>query len=510
MKARWIAIAVLGVLPAMNAISADGPHDDPSSEGSVGLLTLPRATTLGSGQVAFGIFYETLSREEGSSNVERGGLTAAYGLSDRFELFTSFEPRDGIRRDFLVEDAQGLPSVFAPRLNDHPFATSGWDHGLGDLRVGAKVNLVGEPDAYNGLAVDGVLKIPTADQDKGIGTGKVDFGADLIASLEAGATAGFNGRLGLLMRGDPDEFEIGNELRWGLGLQLPTRSWLSGIVETYGVHYINQPDISPVGFENYTILQGGLRLSFANGLAISGGVNTNLSIENRDGVEPEKIGSFVQVSISTRRRPAPAPPLPPPPTPPTNQAPTLSCRAESTTIRQGESVRLVAEASDREGDPITVGWSASVGTVTPTSGPATTWSSAGVAPGVATITASASDGINERVTCAVRVRVEAPPAPAAPTVRQFVCDAFPARSARIDNRCKAVLDDVALQVRANPRASLRITGYGDPGRTPNLAAQRAENARSYLMNTHQVEAGRATVESSVESGHKVEIELTIP
>src|SRR5206468_1125406 len=143
---------------------------------------------------------------------------------------------------------------------------------------------------------DATVKIPTSQKDKGIGTGRPDFGTDLIASAELGRTVGLNGNVGLLFRGDPNAIELGHELHWGTGVQVPTRFWLQGIVELYGVRYISKPDPSLIGFRNYAILQGGLRLSLANGIAVSGGINRNLSIKDRFGIEPEKTGSFVQVS----------------------------------------------------------------------------------------------------------------------------------------------------------------------------------------------------------------------
>ena len=93
-----------------------------------------------------------------------------------------------------------------------------------------------------------------------------------------------------------------------------------------------------------------------------------------------------------------------------------------------------------------------------------------------------------------------------------MCDKFQATSARIDNRCKAVLDDIAVQMRSNPKATLVITGFDNAKgkKAQKLAAQRAENAKKYLEKTHQVEASRMTLKTETGEQHKVEYELTIP
>jgi outer membrane protein OmpA-like peptidoglycan-associated protein len=504
MKGNPLALAALGIFCALPATAANGPHEDPGSSGSVGLFAVPRASTFGRGKGSFSVFYETLAREEGSSNVERAGFTAAYGITDRLEVFSSLEPRVGIKREYLIEDAIGFPRELGPRLNDHPFAVDRFSDAFGDLRFGVKMKLLGE--GYSGLAVQGVIKIPTSKDEQGIGTGKLDFGADVIGSLELGEAIGLNGFTGMYRINDPDEFDLANEIRWGMGLQAPTRFWLQGLFEFYGVRYINKPDEfdSLIGFQNYRIIQGGFRLSFNNGLAISGGVNKNLSIDDFGGIEPERIGSFVQVSFSMRPQPL-APQIPPPPP----AAFALNCRADATTVRVGESVRITADASG----PATIQWTATEGTLTPTSGPSVTWSSAGVPMGTTvTITATASG--RETASCQVRVRVEEPPPPRQPSTRTMSCTEFAARSARIDNRCKAVLDDVAVQLRSNSSATVRITGYGDDARDPararTLANQRAQNASAYLTRTHGIDASRIMAGAGSGQSRTVDLELTVP
>jgi uncharacterized protein DUF3187 len=58
-------------------------------------------------------------------------------------------------------------------------AAPGW--GLGDLTLGAKVELPGRPAGFD-LAAAGLLKLPTGDRDRLFSSGSADVGAQLLAS----------------------------------------------------------------------------------------------------------------------------------------------------------------------------------------------------------------------------------------------------------------------------------------------------------------------------------------
>ncbi|HEX9147993.1 MAG TPA: OmpA family protein, partial [Thermoanaerobaculia bacterium] len=94
--------------------------------------------------------------------------------------------------------------------------------------------------------------------------------------------------------------------------------------------------------------------------------------------------------------------------------------------------------------------------------------------------------------------VVAPPPPPAPTTDTID---FDRGSARITNIAKARLDEVALRLRENPRATVMITGYPDDGtasaRRESLARQRAENAKAYLVDRHGIDASRITTQTDL-------------
>ena len=151
--------------------------------------------------------------------------------------------------------------------------------------------------------------------------------------------------------------------------------------------------------------------------------------------------------------------------PPVNRPPTISCRAERTSVRVGESVRLFADVNDPDGDSTTVTWTTQAGSVNPREGETVTWSSQGVRPGSGPVAARVSDGYGGTADCELTLTVAAPPPPAEDRVLTFSCSEFPSGNTRIDNRCKAILDDVALQLRQNPRATAVITPPSIPTST---------------------------------------------
>jgi hypothetical protein len=218
-----------------------------------------------------------------------------------------------------------------------------------------------------------------------------------------------------------------------------------------------------------------------------------------------------------------------------NNAPSIDCRSERSQLRTGESLRLTAEVSDPDGDPTTVTWRASAGTLSPSQGTAVTWTAAGVGEGPVTVAATVDDGRDGFAECALLVTVAPAPALAAgpgmaagPEVLSFTCPEFPAGRTAADNRCKAVLDDVALRLRQDPRATAEIVGHSDTTGTDEgnrvTSLQRAENARDYLVETHGIEASRLeargagsaepiagndTLEGQL-SNRRVEIRVTLP
>ena len=169
------------------------------------------------------------------------------------------------------------------------------------------------------------------------------------------------------------------------------------------------------------------------------------------------------------------------PLPPKNP-PTISCSASPSTVQAGGTSTITCNASSPDGVAVTVSnWTSSAGTISGTDNTATL-NTTGAAPGAITVNATATDtrGLTAQGTTQVTVENPPPPPPQASKLSQ--CD-FPNEKKpwRVDNTCKAVLDDVAKNLQQNPDNKLIIVGNADPAeKRKNLAAERAVDSKAYL------------------------------
>ncbi len=168
---------------------------------------------------------------------------------------------------------------------------------------------------------------------------------------------------------------------------------------------------------------------------------------------------------------------------PANLPPSLSCTVDRGSVMVGERVRFTAQASDPENDRLTFTWAASAGQLSGTTGSSVSLDTTGLAPGRYTVNGQVSDSHNAAVSCTVYFATQAPPPP--PQAQKMGECSFGASSARVDNVCKRVLDDLAIRLKNEPSASVVAVGYSDPGESAaaRLSSQRAANAHDYLAST---------------------------
>ena len=163
-----------------------------------------------------------------------------------------------------------------------------------------------------------------------------------------------------------------------------------------------------------------------------------------------------------------------------NRAPMLTCSAERSSVMTGERVRINAQASDPDGDTLTYSWRTNGGQIVG-SGSSVQLDTSGLGPGRYMVTSRVEDGRGGAADCSVDVSVQEPPPP--PEASKLNECFFRQSSARVDNVCKRVLDDVALRLQNAPRARVVIVGYADPKepRPDRLAARRADETKKYLV-----------------------------
>jgi outer membrane protein OmpA-like peptidoglycan-associated protein len=210
--------------------------------------------------------------------------------------------------------------------------------------------------------------------------------------------------------------------------------------------------------------------------------NTNPGVYTVTTTVTDGMGGSASCSVDIRVEPRP------------NRAPSLTCSAERSSVLAGERVRIRGEASDPDGDQLTYSWRTNGGTIVG-SGSSVQLDTSGLAPGRYSVTGRVEDGRGGAADCSTAVAVQEPPAP--PQASKLNECFFRANSARVDNVCKRVLDDVALRLQNSPRARVVIVGYADPKepRPDRLAGQRAEAARKYL-GEKGIAAGRVDVRTA--------------
>ncbi|MFZ0924063.1 MAG: OmpA family protein, partial [Candidatus Acidiferrales bacterium] len=187
----------------------------------------------------------------------------------------------------------------------------------------------------------------------------------------------------------------------------------------------------------------------------------------------------------------------PKPAPP----PTMSCSVDRSSVQAGEKVTVTATTNDQSGTPLTYEWQANAGQISGT-GASVQLDTTGLSAGNYTITGRVQNGKGGAANCTASVAVQVPPPP--PQASKINQCYFTFRSARIDNVCKRILDDVAVRLQTDPKAKIVIIGYATPRRgsaqrlADKLAKDRAENAKKYLSEKKGVDISR--IETRTGSG----------
>ena len=144
---------------------------------------MPTAEVLAHGKWSVTGYRRGTNYKQGYTNVGDFAGTVAVGIKDRAEVFTSFLFDTRIDRD--------VRPIFVPSnteigsfVDRHPRVNQVWTgDSIGDWFVGGKYNIRSERLQHPvALAVRGVLKLPTGDDEVGASTGKTDFFVDFIGS----------------------------------------------------------------------------------------------------------------------------------------------------------------------------------------------------------------------------------------------------------------------------------------------------------------------------------------
>lgn len=210
------------------------------------------------------------------------------------------------------------------------------------------------------------------------------------------------------------------------------------------------------------------------------------------------------------------------------EPPTVSCAAEPSTIKPGETSNISTTGMSPQNRPLTYSYSASAGSVSGT-GSSAVFNSAGAPTGTATVTCNVSDDKSHTATATTSVTILAPYVPPVPHVQTLSPLVFDSgkkakNTARVNNESKANLDGIALTLQKQPDAKLVLVGETTAdekaaaaklakrkhkkGAEPvDLGVQRAVNAKDYLVKEKGIDASRISIVSSATDAPKVEVYL---
>jgi hypothetical protein len=196
------------------------------------------------------------------------------------------------------------------------------------------------------------------------------------------------------------------------------------------------------------------------------------------------------------------------------EPPTISCSANPTSVQPGGTSTITCQGVSPQSRPLTYSYSTSAGSVSG-SGTTAAFSSAGAPTGAVAITGQVADDKGHTATASTTVTVLAPPPPPPQPHAQALCSiSFSTdtkRPTRVDNEAKACLDQVALSLKQQADAKAVIVADSNAKekaatakqqeraarnkrlKVEDSAAQRAVNAKDYLVTDQGIDASRITV-----------------
>ena len=467
--------------------------------GDTGIWFVPLGDTLRKGGWSGGLQLVNADRSEGFSDITDINGMFAFGATDRIELFGTF----GGRRI----DADVVPVARNAQPQDY-LINKGWSTGLGDFWAGAKFGITSQA-TNNGYstALRLMVKLPTASEDDGLGTGKPDFQFDLIGSREFAEKVNLTASAGIKLRGQPDGYNLTRGFKWGIGGSYPSRSKLRLVAEMYGEALFNQSQTytgnSPApGMprewdpDATRDLFGGFQWNASNGFYLGAGVSytasyalhrrdfmtsedsefDRLGLQVRLGYHPSGVRVFAPPPATVTPGAPATPPMPP------NRAPTVKARCEPCTVEVGRQLTASADAQDPDGDTLSYRWSSPTGTFANPADRQTPWTAPGQL-GSVPLTVTVDDGKGMTATDTVTVQVIAPAAKKQLTFEDvhFDFDRFSLRA-----EATRILDEAIKAMQEDANLRLTVEGHtcniGTTEYNLALGERRSAAVRDYLTS----------------------------
>jgi outer membrane protein OmpA-like peptidoglycan-associated protein len=466
--------------------------------GDTGLWFTPTGEVLPKGMWSASFYRINWDRQEAFADISDFTGTFAFGAHDRVEVFGGLAFVRRIDADRRPVRGHGTPM-------DYPTINTGWEQGFGDIVVGAKVNLISEweqdPAAF---AIRAAIKLPTASESDGLGSGAVDFLIDAVVSKEFNQNVELAGYAGLKFRGNADDIDLSHGFRWGVGVGVPSRGALRFIGELNGEFYFDStvttslttgPDPLPASWDVANPVDAFLGINYQgpNGFFAGAGLNFALNQSSRssfplafaDDETGDYLGFQARIGFHPGVRiyvpPPPPPPPPPPVVAPANRPPTVKARCEPCTVEIGKASTVTADAQDPDGDTLTYKWSAPAGSFANPADRQTIFtcpSQEGAVP----VTVTVSDGKGGTASDTITIQCVRPPR------REYTFEDVHFDFDRYTLRAEAtrVLDEAIKAMQDDATLRLTIEGHtcniGTTEYNLALGERRATAVRDYLTS----------------------------
>jgi hypothetical protein len=369
-----------------------------TENGDRGLFTVPSAETLNQGQFSFGYSWSDSGRSPRDLNISSLPVFLSVGVTGRLSLTGSFDTNRQITAHNLAE--KGFNSSY-------PFVSQRFSKGYGDTLLIGKYRILRMRDNIGGFSVRSIVKFGTADETKGLGTGKTDVGADVIFTSKMPWKFVMHSNIGYTSVSNAKDPVTGltrklkNQLNSGLGAAWPAEGLhvfggsLQGIFEYATLTYVGGGSSNAGNsVQNSSDIASGLRFLWLNsGLTLHAGYRTNIKNDETFPGNVRRDGFTFQLSYTKRVLPAG-----------NNRFPVVSLETSADEVPVGGTATITATGYDEDKDPLTYSWTSTGGKIVG-SGDKVTFSAAGVSPGKYTIRSTVSDGKGGTGTGAIDVTV---------------------------------------------------------------------------------------------------------
>jgi hypothetical protein len=157
---------------------------------------------------------------------------------------------------------------FGGQFQDHDEdGETAFEEGLSDLTLGVKWKVLEQQTAFFDQAISGSIKLPTADRDKGLGSGKVDYDLTYIATRQLNDEIAALFNVGYTWLGDDDDSDV---VHYGPALTYQLTPTIQPVAEVLLETPVD-------GGRTSVGINGGLRYELMETLVLDAAIGTHLA-----------------------------------------------------------------------------------------------------------------------------------------------------------------------------------------------------------------------------------------